>query len=195
MNVAPHLFWITSRAAGEAALLTCSASVGMGLLMSTKLRSLAKRDLRVLHEAISLVTLALVLLHGVVLLGDSWLDPALSGIAIPFVSEYRPVWTGLGIITGYGLALLGLTYYVRDRVGAARWRRLHRLTAVFWLLAVGHTIGAGTDASSAWFLILSGLFVVPAAALLAARWWRRGASKAEPDGRLSTGARGHRLHA
>ena len=129
MNVAPHLFWITSRAAGGAALLLASASVAVGLMMSSKRKDSNKRDLRAIHEALSLTTLAMVALHGLSLLGDSFLHPGLSGIAIPFVGAYRPLWTGIGIIAGYGLAVLGLTYYLRDRIGAARWRRLHRLTA------------------------------------------------------------------
>ena len=97
----------------------------------------------------------MVALHGVSLLGDSFLNPGLGGIAIPFVGGYRPLWTGAGIIAGYGLAVLGISYYFRDRIGAARWRRLHRLTAVFWVLAVGHTIGAGSDAAQPWFLLAS----------------------------------------
>jgi len=173
LNVAPHLFWITSRAAGGAALLLASASVAVGLMMSSKRKGSNKRDLRAIHEALSLTTLALVALHGVALLGDSYLNPGLSGIAVPFVSAYRPLWTGLGIIAGYGLAVLGLTYYLRDRIGAARWRRLHRLTAVFWLLAVGHTIGAGSDAAQIWFLAVSGALVIPAALLLGLRWLGR----------------------
>lgn len=170
MNVAPHLFWITSRAAGGAALLLASASVALGLMMSSRRTTSNKRDLRAIHEALSLTTLAMVALHGVSLLGDSYLNPGFSGIAVPFVSAYRPLWTGLGIIAGYGLAVLGLTYYLRDRIGAARWRRLHRLTAVFWLLAVGHTIGAGSDAAQIWFLAVSGTLVIPAALLLGLRW-------------------------
>ncbi len=173
MNVAPHLFWITSRAAGGAALLLASASVGLGLMMSSRRKSDNKRDFRALHEALSLTTLAMVVLHGVSLLGDAYLNPGLSGIAIPFAGAYRPLWTGLGIIAGYGLAALGLTYYLRDRIGAARWRRLHRFTAVFWLAAVIHTIGAGSDASQVWFLAVSGLLVVPAGLLLGVRWLGR----------------------
>ncbi len=168
--VGSHLFWLISRAAGGAALLTCSAGVALGLIMSMKLAIPGRRDLRPLHEVIALTTLALVLLHGVSLLFDSWLHPGLGGIAIPFLGSYRPLWTGLGIVSAYGLAALGLSYYLRARIGAARWRRLHRLTAAFWALAVVHTIGAGTDAASAWFLIVSGLLVVPAAALLVLRW-------------------------
>jgi sulfoxide reductase heme-binding subunit YedZ len=173
VNVVPHLFWITSRAAGGAALLLASASVALGLMMSSKRKTANKRDLRTLHEALSLTTLAMVALHGLALLGDSYLNPGPAGIAVPFVSAYRPLWTGLGIVAGYGLAVLGLTYYVRDRIGAARWRRLHRLTAVFWLLAIGHMIGAGSDAAQVWFLAASGALVIPAAMLLALRWLGR----------------------
>ena len=173
MNVAPHIFWITSRAAGGAALLLASASVAVGLMMSSKRPDANKRDLRAIHEALSLTTLAMVALHGLALLGDSYLNPGPAGIAIPFVGFYRPLWTALGILAGYGLAALGLTYYLRDRIGAARWRRLHRLTAVFWLLAIAHTIGAGSDAAEWWFLIANGALVVPAALLLALRWLGR----------------------
>jgi sulfoxide reductase heme-binding subunit YedZ len=173
MNVAPHLFWITSRAAGGAALLLASASVAFGLMMSSKRKGPNKRDLRAIHEALSLTTLAMIALHGLSLLGDAFLNPGLAGIAIPSASTYRPIWTGLGIIAGYGLAVLGLTYYLRDRIGAARWRRVHRLTAGFWLLAVGHTIGAGSDAAQLWFLIASGTLVIPAALLVILRWLGR----------------------
>jgi methionine sulfoxide reductase heme-binding subunit len=181
VNVAPHLFWITSRAAGGAALLLASASVTCGLMMSSRGRASNKRDLRAIHEALSLTALAMVALHGVALLGDSFLRPGLAGIAIPFVGSYRPLWTGIGIIAGYGLAALGLSYYLRDRIGAARWRRLHRLTAVFWLLAVGHTLGAGSDATEPWFLISSAALVLPAVLLLLLRWLGRAGEAAGAD--------------
>jgi sulfoxide reductase heme-binding subunit YedZ len=183
VNVTPHLFWITSRAAGGAALLLASASVAVGLLMSSRRPSANKRDLRAIHEAMSLTTLAMVALHGLSLLGDAYLNPGVAGIAIPFVGFYRPLWTGLGIVAGYGLAALGLTYYVRDRIGAARWRRLHRLSALFWLAAIAHTIGAGSDAAQWWFLGASAALVIPTGALLILRWlgrWldARGSSRA-----------------
>ncbi len=182
MNTAPHLFWITSRAAGGAALLLASASVALGLMMSSKRKGANKRDLRALHEALSLSTLAMVALHGLALLGDAFLNPGLSGIVVPFAGAYRPLWTGLGIIAGYGLAVLGISYYLRDRIGAARWRRVHRFTAVFWLLAIVHTIGAGSDISQVWFLALSGTLVIPAALLLTLRW----AGRAETPQAAST---------
>lgn len=176
MSAAHHLFWITSRAAGGAAMLLASASVLVGLMMSSSRRNPNRRDLRTLHEALSVTALAMVGLHGVSLLGDAFLNPGIAGILIPFAGPYRPLWTGLGILAGYGLALLGFSYYLRDRIGAVRWRRLHRLTAAFWLLAIVHTIGAGSDATEPWFLILNAVPIVPAALLLALRWLGRAAS-------------------
>lgn len=176
MIAAHHLFWITSRAAGGAALLLSSASVVLGLMMSSSRRSPNRRDLRTLHEALSLTALAMVGLHGVTLLGDSYLSPGIGGIAIPFAGAYRPLWTGLGVLSGYGLAVLGLSYYLRDRIGASRWKRLHRLTALFWIAAIAHTLGAGSDAGQAWFLVLAGAFALPAAGLIALRWLSRTAS-------------------
>jgi sulfoxide reductase heme-binding subunit YedZ len=170
MIATEHIWWITSRAAGGVALILASAAVAVGLMVSAKRPGANKRDLRAIHEALSLTTLTMVALHGLALLGDSYLNPGPTGIAIPFVGSYRPLWTGLGIVAGYGLAALGLTYYLRDRVGAAHWRKVHRLTAVFWVLAIVHTIGAGSDAAQLWFLLISGALVLPAVCLLALRW-------------------------
>jgi sulfoxide reductase heme-binding subunit YedZ len=176
MDTASHIFWITSRAAGITALVLASLSLGLGLAMSLR-RTGAKDDsgvdYRNLHEVLSLLTLSMVALHGLSLLGDTFLRPGIGGIAIPFATPYRPLWTGLGIVAGYGLAALGLSYYARARIGVARWRKLHAFTAVFWVLGVVHSFGAGTDAWQAWFVLLIGAAVLPAAGLLVVRTARR----------------------
>ena len=166
-----HLFWITSRAAGISALVLASIAVAAGLAIGMKGGPLQGRSaqLRTLHEALSLATLAAVGLHALALLGDGWLRPGLGDIAIPFGLDYRPLWTGLGIIAGYGLAALSLSYYFRARIGVARWRMLHRFIALFWLLGVVHTLGAGTDAGEPWFLVLAAVVVLPPLALLCMR--------------------------
>jgi methionine sulfoxide reductase heme-binding subunit len=170
-TVGPHLFWITSRAAGTSALVLASMSVTVGLIIGGKLMSGRGRggDLRALHESLALAALAAVALHGLSLLGDPYLHPGLSGIAIPFAGRYRPLWTGIGIAGGWGLALLGLSYYARDRIGQARWRALHRFTVLFWALGVIHTVGSGTDARTTWYLLLTAAVVVPPLIMLPAR--------------------------
>jgi methionine sulfoxide reductase heme-binding subunit len=170
-----HLFWITSRAAGISALVLASVAVAAGLAIGMPRGRPSGRpaQLRTLHEALSLATVATLALHGLSLLGDGWLGPGLAGIAVPFAGSYRPLWTGLGIVAGYGLAALSLSYYARARIGVARWRALHRFVAAFWLLGVVHVLGAGTDAGQPWFLLLATIVVLPPSVLLAVRWRQR----------------------
>lgn len=167
--VGPHLYWITSRAAGSAALVLSSLSVCAGLLRSGRLLRGRGPDLRVTHEALSLATLGALLVHGLSLLGDGFLHPSVGDIAVPFLSSYKTFWTAAGIIAFWALLALGLSYYARGRIGVARWRRLHRFTAVAWLLGIAHSLGEGTDAGQTWFLAMCAIVVVPALALLLAR--------------------------
>jgi sulfoxide reductase heme-binding subunit YedZ len=175
-----HLFWLTSRAAGISALVLASLAVAAGLAIGAR-GGKRTAQLKTLHEALSLATLAALALHGLALLGDGWLHPSLADIAVPFTSGYRPFWTGLGIIGGYGLAALALSYYARARIGVARWRTLHRFIAVFWLLGVVHTLGAGTDAGQPWFLLLAAVTVLPPLVLLGVRWYSRLEPKLRED--------------
>jgi methionine sulfoxide reductase heme-binding subunit len=169
----PHLFWITSRAAGTAAMVLASLAVCAGLLVGGRLTRngrLKALDVRIGHEALSLATLLAVAVHGLALLGDGFLHPGLADIAVPFVGRYRPLWTGVGIIAGWSLAALGLSYYARKYIGTARWRAIHRFTVLAWAAAVAHSLLAGTDGSQTWFLVLTAVVVVPAAVLFLARW-------------------------
>src|SRR3954454_11212691 len=162
-----HFFWITSRAAGIAALLAASAAVALGLLMSTRVRKL--REARTWHEALSLATLVALAVHAFALLGDSYLKPSLADLTIPFASSYERPWMALGIVGGWLLAILGLSYYARGRIGPQRWRKLHRFTALAWLLGLVHALTMGSDASAAWFLVAIGMVALPAGALLVRR--------------------------
>jgi sulfoxide reductase heme-binding subunit YedZ len=164
-----HFFWITSRAAGVVALLASSLAVSLGMMMGGRLAKGRKPDLRVTHEALSLATIAALVVHALALLGDSFMHPSLADIAIPFVSGFARLWTTTGIVAGWMLILLGLSYYARGRIGPARWRSLHRFTALAWVLGVVHSVGEGTDAGAAWFLAAAAAVVLPAGALLVAR--------------------------
>jgi methionine sulfoxide reductase heme-binding subunit len=165
----PHLFWITSRAAGFAALILASLAVCVGLLMSTKLLKRRGPDLIATHEVLSLSTIVAIVVHAAALLGDQYLHPSLADITIPFVSSYKSVWTTLGIVAGWSLMLLGLSYYARRKIGAKRWRTLHRFTALAWLAGLVHALGEGTDAGQLWFLAMVAIVAIPALMLLATR--------------------------
>jgi methionine sulfoxide reductase heme-binding subunit len=164
-----QFFWITSRAAGIAALILASAAVGVGVSISGRLSRRRGPDLRVTHEALSLATLAALVLHASLLLGDSWFHPSVADLTIPFVSGYRSAYMAIGIVAGWGMTVTSLSYYVRERIGIARWKALHRLTGVVWILGAVHALGEGSDAGRAWFLAIVALAVGPALALLVVR--------------------------
>jgi sulfoxide reductase heme-binding subunit YedZ len=168
-SASPHLFWITSRAAGIVALVLASLAVSLGLLMSTKLLRKRGPDLLAVHEILSLSTIVAIAVHGLALLGDQFMHPSVADIAVPFVSGYRPGWTTVGIVAGWSLILLGLSYYARRRIGSARWRALHRLTALAWLAGLVHSLGEGTDAGQLWFEAMAAVVAAPALILLSVR--------------------------
>jgi sulfoxide reductase heme-binding subunit YedZ len=145
-------WWLASRAAGIVAFLLIATAVILGLAMASKLptRPGLKRNLVKIHEQVALTALVAIGLHGVLLLGDAWLKPGITGILIPFTLEYRPLWTGMGILAGYLAVLLGPSFYWRRRIGARRWRLIHRATVVVFALAVLHSLGSGTDGASLW---------------------------------------------
>src|SRR3954471_2690993 len=138
--VTEHVFWITSRAAGTVAVLLSSLAVCVGLLFGGKLVK-GRPDLRHLHEALSLATIVALVVHAVALLGDSFMSPSLADISIPFVSGYMRLWTTVGIVAGWAMIALGLSYYARDRIGQKRWKKLHRFTALAWIAGLVHSFG------------------------------------------------------
>lgn len=164
-----YLFWITSRAAGTAALVLASAAVGFGLLMATRLTKGGGADKRVIHEVLSLSVMVAIAIHALALIGDSYLHPSVLDVTVPFLFSYRTLATSVGIIAGWGMIFLGLSYYLRRRIGRKRWRSIHRFTALMWALGLVHAFTDGTDAGQAWFIALIALTAAPAATLLAVR--------------------------
>lgn len=164
-----HGWWLASRASGLVALVLVTVSVFIGLMMAGKVmrRPGLSKKLLAVHEQTALAGLVAIAVHGISLLGDPWLHPGVAGVAVPFALGFKTFFTGLGVIGGYLAALLGLSYYVRKRVGARLWRKAHRATVLVYLLGLVHAVGAGTDATAVWFRwwvmvttpIVGGLFV------------------------------------
>lgn len=174
------LWWLVSRASGIVALVLISLSVIMGLAMAARVfgRSGAKRAVAKLHEHVALTALLAIGAHGLSLLGDHWLKPGWVGITVPFALTYRSTFTGIGIIGGYLALLLGPSFYLRRRIGARRWRRLHTLIFVTWILSAAHTLGAGSDAQRVWLRAIVVMPAVPIAYLFALRVLRGDAKRA-----------------
>lgn len=186
-----YAWWLASRAAGGLALLLVTASVLIGLLMASGLlrKPGLKKRLLALHEHTALIALVAIAVHGITLLGDRTIAPGPVGVLVPFLTPYRAVYTGIGIVGGYLIGALALSFYVRKRIGARRWRSLHRFTVLAYVLSLAHAIGAGSDAEipAVRYGVLAS--VLPAAVLFVIRSERGAARKpARPAPAAAAGA-------
>ena len=184
---ASHWFWIVSRGAGTTALILSAVTISYGLMMGGRMIRGGNADRQAYHEVLALATMVAIALHGFSLLGDAFLHPSLLDLTIPFVSGYERLWTSLGIIAAWMTIALGLSFYLRDRIGRARFRIIHRLTVLAWILGLVHTFTEGTDAGQVWFIALVVVTASPAVVLLGLRL----AGRPLPawGGRRRTGAR------
>jgi sulfoxide reductase heme-binding subunit YedZ len=165
-----YLFWITSRAAGTTAMILASATVGVGLAMGGRLfKRIGGADRRHIHQTLSLAVMVALALHGLALLGDTYLRPSLLDVTVPFVLSYKTVPTSIGIIAGWGIVVLGLSYYLRTKVGYKRWKAIHGFTVLAWVGGLLHTFTEGTDAGRLWFIALILFTAAPALVLLTMR--------------------------
>ncbi len=169
-DVLSHAWWLASRSAGIVAYVLLSLAVVLGLAMALRLAPGPWRGaLRLGHERIALLALGAIAAHGVLLLGEPWLHPAVTQLVLPLSFGYRPFWTALGIVAADLAAVLSLTYYARRRLGTRRWRQAHRFIPIAWALAALHVIGAGSDAGQLW---LQAVLAATIAAIVSLFAWR-----------------------
>jgi sulfoxide reductase heme-binding subunit YedZ len=181
--------WLAARSAGLVAYVLVGASTLLGLLQSTRTLAPQRRmALRPLHEALAVMSILAVVLHGALLLADPWLRPGLAGIVIPFASPYRPLAVALGVVGFYLTLLIGPTYYLRQRLGGQkRWRAVHTFAPAAYALVTLHVILAGSDASTVWLRFLVGALTGPILVLAGLRVLDAQASaESRPASRSST---------
>ena len=143
-------YWYMSRGAGLVSYVLLWATTAWGLLVSTKLvKGLVAAPFAAgLHEFLSLATLSFAAFHGLVLLGDRYINFSLIDVVYPFAATYRPGWVGLGQVGFYLTAALVLSFYVRKKVGPRTWRAVHFFTFPAYGLVLVHGITSGTDSSA-----------------------------------------------
>lgn len=145
-------FWYISRGSGFVGLSLIWLSMALGLLVTNKM---AKFWLGVpasfaIHEYVSLLGLGFVTLHGIILMGDQYINFNLFSVLVPFASHYQPFWVGLGQLGFYGILLVSLSFYVRKQIGQKTWRSLHYVSFATYIFAIVHGIASGTDTSLPW---------------------------------------------
>lgn len=139
--------WAVSRASGLAAFAVLSASVIMGLLISTKASDgvLSRPFVFDMHQFLSVASLALIVVHVGSLLFDGFLQFTSLSLVVPFLSPYRPLAVGAGVIAAWLAAIVTASFWFRSRIGTKRWRTLHYVTFLAYFASLGHGVLAGTD--------------------------------------------------
>jgi predicted ferric reductase len=142
-----QIWWYVTRASGIIAYLLLWFSTILGLAVTSKyldgmLDRLFTYDF---HEFISLLSVGFTLVHVIVLMLDQYMPYSLAQILVPFISPYRPIWVGVGVIAFYMILLVTITFYMRNRIGTRAFRAIHVLSLAGYIGVTLHGYYSGTD--------------------------------------------------
>jgi predicted ferric reductase len=144
-----HTYWYLGRAGGLVAFGLMFVSVILGVAISSRIFDglLARGWFFEVHKFVSLFLLGAVLFHAFIMLPDPYANYSVSDLLIPLRSHIMPEATAVGIVSFYGLVIVGLSFYVTRWIGQRAWRMMHYLTFLTYLGGTVHAIWAGTDSA------------------------------------------------
>ena len=175
--------WLVARAAGLVALALLTVSVTLGLALSTKLLG-GRRGKLLLgwHQTIMWTAIAMLGLHGGALAVDPVMRFGIVGVLVPGAAPWRPVPVAAGIVTGWLMLVLAVSFHFRRRIGQRRWRLLHYASFGAFAIGLYHALNVGTDLAGNRGLVFEGIIAVPIIWLTFARVLmpRAGAKPAPP---------------
>ena len=167
----PRALWYLTRGFGLVALILLTLTMVLGLAQTVRFArpGWPRFVVSALHKNASLLAVAVLTVHILTAVLDSYAPIRVVDIFVPFVGKYRPLWLGLGALAVDLLLALVVTSLLRERLGHRAWRAVHWAAYVCWPVAVLHGLGTGSDTKLGWVLLLN---VVCVAAVVAALWWR-----------------------
>ena len=155
--------WYLTRIAGIIAYMLLWLSTAWGIAIPAKFfDKIVHRSVTFeFHQFISLLSLGFLALHMLVLLADQYVPYSVAQLLVPFISSYRPFWVGIGVIAFYLLALVTVTFYLRQRIGMKTFRYIHYTSLIAYLGATVHGIYSGTDTPLTMMMLMyAGTFLV-----------------------------------
>ena len=163
--------WYLTRSTGLVALVLLTATVVLGVVASVgwtteRWPRFLSQDV---HRNLSLFCVGFVAVHVVTTVSDGYVPIGFADAFIPFQTQYRPLYVGLGALTFDLLLAVLITSALRHKIGFASWRFVHWLAYLCWPIAMFHSLGSGTDSKLPLVLLLD---AVCAAAVVAVVAWR-----------------------
>ena len=175
--------WVAARAMGVTAYLLLALEVGLGLVLSHPRNTASWRLTKPVfpwHELLTVFTGAFIVLHSALLAIDPYAGVGILGALVPGLSGYRPPAIAIGTVASYAFIVTAVSAKWTKLLPSGWWLRIHRLTAVVFLLVWVHALLAGTDSVALLPLYL--VTGVPVVAGVAHRWWTAKARPVRPAG-------------
>jgi predicted ferric reductase len=175
MIIGSQLAWHVSRASGLVAWALLAASVGWGLLLSTRVlgRHPTRPWLLELHRFLSGGAVLFVVVHLAGLLADTYVHFTIADLLVPMASPWRPGAVAWGVVALYLLAAVELTSLVMERLPRGVWRTVHFSSFALFVLATVHGLLAGTDRGNLVVQVLTFVGCGEIVALIALRLYYR----------------------
>jgi DMSO/TMAO reductase YedYZ heme-binding membrane subunit len=166
-----QITWYVARSTGLVAWSLLTASVLLGLVLSTKILGRRPRPNWTLdlHRFLGGLAAIFTVLHVAAIVADSYVDFDLTAALVPFASPWRPVAVAFGVVSLWLLAAIELTSLARARLPRPAWRAVHYSSFPLFVLATTHALSAGTDATSWLFALTLALGILTVAWLTAIR--------------------------
>jgi len=178
--LASGALWYLSRGAGVISLVLFSLVMVLGILNrgGRTLPGMPRFATYMLHRYASLLALSLLAVHVISAVLDPYVTIRWVDALVPFISDYHPIWLGLGALSLDLMIALVVTSLLRKRIGARTWRALHWAAYLSWPVAVVHAFTMGPDVTSGAFLVVA--LAAVGASVAALRWRSRPARPARP---------------
>ncbi|MDP4105048.1 MAG: ferric reductase-like transmembrane domain-containing protein [Bacillota bacterium] len=140
------LEWYMIRGTGTVAYILLYFTVIVGLFSQVQKKRKKKMTSTInLHEELSNWAIIMVGGHLGLLLLDTYIGFKWTEIFVPFNTSYKPIPMALGTLSFYFLIITFITSKLRKKVGYLRWRKLHALNPILYIMVTIHGLWIGTD--------------------------------------------------
>jgi sulfoxide reductase heme-binding subunit YedZ len=164
------------RASGVVSLLLLTAVFVLGVATTSRVRTRSLPGFAAvsLHRSVALLAAVFLAVHVVTAVADPYAAVGVAAVVIPFLAGHSAFWVGLGALSVDLTAALIVTSLLRGSIGLRTWRAVHWLAYLSWPLALGHSLGMGSDTGTLWLRVAAAGCIAAVGGALALRLWRAG---------------------
>jgi DMSO/TMAO reductase YedYZ heme-binding membrane subunit len=181
--VSEQVWWYATRAAGLMTWSTATASVVIGLLLSTRaLRARTGPWFLDLHRFLGGITVVFLAAHLITLWADSFVEFGVREIFVPGASTWKSEAIAWGIVAAYLLVAIQITSLLRSRINGRLWRVLHLLSFLAMVAGSYHAVTAGSDIDNPVTWVIAGIGSLLVIGLISMRLQRKDPDDPGPTG-------------